>query len=157
MSSIRLFSSITNRAKIRRGVLHRVAGCVWGAATNVLRITSRAPKASLIGYGLVAAGSSAYEIDLRRVDTCVLNPAAPSITGVGFSARLITLDSVAGTVSIHNLCKQSCAKLIESALSAHNSNCAQRLEKWGARVSMVDRWSASKNKYIPDPPLPPRL
>ena len=71
--------------------------------------TSRALVESLIGLGLVAAGSSAYGIDLRRVDTCALKPAARLIAGVDFSARLATLHSAAGTVSARNLYFQNCA------------------------------------------------
>ena len=99
-------SNIANtiaKTRMRQNILKRLGGCTWGAETNLLRVTHKAIIEGVVGYGIVAMGSGAYESELRRLDTCTLNPAARAITGVGPYARLITLHSMAGTISIHNL------------------------------------------------------
>ena len=82
-------SNLVARARVRQNVLKRMSGCSWRAETNILRATHRALIESIISRGLPAVGSGAYELDLRRRDTCALNPAARKITGTSFPDRLI--------------------------------------------------------------------
>ena len=45
-----------------------------------MRVTGRASIDGLLGYVLVRTGSEAYESGFRKLDTCVLNPVAKTVT-----------------------------------------------------------------------------
>ena len=114
-----------------------------------MRVTHKAIIESVVGYGIVAVGSGAYESELRRIDTCTLNPAATAITGAGSSARLITLHSTAGAVSVRNLYIQNCAKTMDRGKRAGGSSVAKNIEKWSARLYQISNWEVRETQFCP--------
>ena len=141
---------------MRQNVLKRIGGSTWGAETNILRTTHKALIESIACYGLTAVGAGAYEADMRRVDTCALNPAVRSITGASFPARLIVLHSVAGAASIHNLYIQTCARTLDRGMRATNSSLAHRLSVWSAGVYRIKDWIPKMTEHRPLVSLPER-
>ena len=95
-----------DRIRVRQNILKMMGGSTWGSESNILRVPRKALLGSVVSHGFVAVGSGAYYKDLRKLDTCALNPAARAIAGIGFSARLATLHSSAET---RNMFIQSCA------------------------------------------------
>ena len=137
------------KTRVRQNILRRLGGCTCGAETNILRVTHKAIIESVVVYGIVAVGSGAYESELRRLDTCVLNPAARVIAGVGPSARLITLHSTAGTISIHNFFIQGCAQTMDRGLRADRSSIARTIQKWTADQYQITTWEARETSFCP--------
>ena len=147
-------ASIIARSRVRQHILERIGGRTWGEETNILSTTHKAPIESVIEYGFIAVGSGAYEYDMRKLDTCVLNPSARAITGVSFSACLITLHAAAGAKSIRNIYIQDCACFLGRAQRAHNSGVRDRLQSWRAAQYQVGRWNSEVPPFVPTPPLP---
>ena len=137
------------KTRMRQNVLRRVGGCAFGAESNILRVARKAILESAVSYNIVATGSGAYESELRRLGTCALNPAARAIAGVGPSARLITLRSAAGTISIHNLCIQSCARTMDRGLRAGRSSMATDVQEWSAHLYQVKNWEVEEAQFCP--------
>ena len=87
----------------------------------------------------------------------MLNPAARSVAGVGFSARLAVLHSAAGTITAHNLYVQSCARHIEAAIRAYNSSLSALTERWRGSVFSLHHWRQARTTFSPTPALPSRF
>ena len=57
----RQLTSIQDRAKVRLGVLSKLAGLKWGTDTIIAKLTGDALVVSLIRYALTVTGSGRYE------------------------------------------------------------------------------------------------
>ena len=73
-------NNVLSRAKIRHGVMSRLARSTWALEVGALRSSQAALLTSLAGYGLAAYGSGAYEGDLRRLGAQLVNASARRIT-----------------------------------------------------------------------------
>ena len=68
-----------DRIRVRQNILKMMGGSTWGSESNILRVPRKALLGSVVSHGFVAVGSGAYYKDLRKLDTCALNPAARAI------------------------------------------------------------------------------
>ena len=131
---------VLDRAKVRHGVMARLARSTWGLEVGVLRSTHAALLVSLSGYGLVAVGSGAYERGLHSLEVQLANISARRIVGVGRSARLATLHMTAGVLSAENQYLRACALLLDRVLRAYNSAIQTRLSNWLATEIGIAGW-----------------
>ena len=117
-------NNVLSRAKIRHGVMSRLARSTWALEVGALRSSQAALLTSLAGYGLAAYGWGAYWGDLRRLGAQLVNASARRFTGVIRSARLAALHMAAGVLAKHNHYIRERALTLDRALRAHN--CALR-------------------------------
>ena len=150
-------ANIIAKTSVRQNVFRRVGGCTWGAEATIMRETHKALMESVVSYGLVATGPGAYGSELRRLDTCTLNPAARATAGAGSSARLTTLHSTAGTISIRNLYIQSCARPMDRGLRAGRSSVLSNIRGWSAHQDQVKNWDVEATQFCPKPQMAGRL
>ena len=106
----------------------------------MLRTTNSALFSSLTRFGLPVYGSGAYEAHLDRMETQHANVSAGRITGIGRSARLVTLRMTAGALSVRNQYIQACALLLDRSLRAYDSTIQTRLLRWTRRMYSVSEW-----------------
>ena len=133
--------TILDRAKIRVGVISRLAGCTWGAETGILRLTGDSLVVSLMRYGLPMIGSGAYEQSINKLEVCVVNILARKIAGVARSARLPVLHMAAGVVSYRNLYIQNCGQMVDHVLRAGNSSIKKRIGHCVCQAYQVEDWT----------------
>ena len=103
----------------------------------------------MLRYGLSIIGSSLQERNLRQWGTCILNPLARKIAGVGPSARLPILRITAGITTARNLYVQNCGSLLNLSLRAHNSSIRDRIHAWLKTAYGVETWSPELIKIDP--------
>ena len=149
--------TILDRAKIRIGVVSRLAGCTWGAETAIMRLTGDALVISLMRYALAVIGSGMYEQSLRRLEVCVVNVLARKVIGVGRSARLPVLHATAGILSAHNLYAQHCADMVDHTLRAEGSSVKERVMGLVCQAYQLQHWELAARECIPSTPLSPRV
>ena len=95
---------------------------------------------SFLRYSLTVVGSGLRERHLQQWDTCILNPLARKMAGVGQSARLPILHTVSGTMLSHNLYSQTCGEMINRSPRAHKSSIRDRLSNWLLQAYKVKAW-----------------
>ena len=140
---------IMDRAKIRLAILQRLAGCTWGAETNLLRLTGEALVTSLLRYGLAVTGSGAYEQAISSLDVGVVNIMARKIAGVGCTARLVALHAASGVLAVNNLYVQHCAGMVDASLRAENSTIQARVSDWLGKVYGLTSWKRQTESFTP--------
>ena len=119
--------AMLDRAKVRHGVMARLARSSWGLEVGVLRTTHTALLTSMTRYALVTIGSGAYEKQFRHLETQHTNISARRITGISRSARLMTLHMCADIRSVANLYIRQCALMLDRVLRAANCSIQTRM------------------------------
>ena len=114
---------VFERSKVRLAVLARVAGSSWGLEAGAIRQTHDSLLVSLLRYGLILMGSGLFECQLASIETKIANVVARRITGVGRSARLMTLHIAADIMPARNLFIVNCVA------PRSNSPCTQQLNQ----------------------------
>ena len=104
---------------------------------------------SLTRYSMAVVGSGVYEKKFRTLETQLSNVAARRIVGLGISARIETLNAVAGLMSAHNLYLRTCSALLDRSLRATRSSIKNRLEKWLSRAYAITSWKPEIVKVTP--------
>ena len=116
------FDRLLERAQIRMGIITRLSGHKWGLETRMLRLTGQSLVISLLKYGYAITGSGITELQLRQLNTRLLNPLARRTVGVGPSARPPVLFAMAGTLTSHNTYIQQCGEMLNRILRANGSS-----------------------------------
>ena len=123
------YKDIVTKARLRQGILGKVAGTKWGLEVGVLKMTHDAVIISLLRYALVVTGSCLPPDLMRRLNTQVVNVAARKIGGLSRSTRIESLHFSVGTTTVYNLYVKHCAEFLDASLRANNSSIGKRLRE----------------------------
>ena len=97
------FDRIIDEAKVRMGKVTRFSGHTWGLETRMLRFTGPSLVISLLRYGYAGTGSGLSDSDLKQTNAHLLNVLARRTVGVGPSARLPILYTMADILVSYHL------------------------------------------------------
>ena len=149
--------SVMRRVLVRQGVMAQLAKRKWGLEVGILRSTHATLITSLISYGLVAVGSTAYEGLLDRLEAQYTNIVARRIVGVDKTARLEVLHMVAGVMTVRNKYLQHCGLMVDRTLRGHNGVAQQEMQEWvNAKYGMKD-WNTAEEAVDQEELLMPRV
>ena len=150
------FHQVIKRASVRHGVMATLAQRRWGLEASILRSTHAALLTSLMTYGLVATGGTAYERCMERLETQQANIAARKITGASKSARLAVLHMTADVLSARNLFIQQCGLSIDRALRIHSSTTQDEMQGWLDELYTISDWTTAWRKLDTQEEVLPR-
>ena len=118
------------KLRVRQTVLNKASNAKWGLGNRILTTTAHALIESPLNHGPTVTGSAATENDLQQVITCILNPTAWRIAGVGPAIRGDVLYTLAGPRSIQNHGLPRVANAMDRALRASATQVRKNMAKY---------------------------
>ena len=121
-------SGVLDRAKLRHGIVARLARSTWGLEISLLPTSHAALLRSLVRSALVTTGSGSYPRCLRKLEPQHANILASRVVAISRSATLLALHVCADVRLVRNLFIRHCALMSDRAPQASEGSLQTRLQ-----------------------------